>query len=83
MATISVRIDDSTKQQLDYFCDSVGVNTSTIIKMFATKVAKEQRLPFDVEIDPFYSAGNIAELERAAADMAAGLNCHEHELIES
>jgi DNA-damage-inducible protein J len=82
MATISVRLDDATKTGLDEFCHGVGLNTSTLIKMFATKVVREQRLPFAVEIDPFYSPENIAELERGIADLKAGRNWHEHDLIE-
>ncbi|MDR2672083.1 MAG: type II toxin-antitoxin system RelB/DinJ family antitoxin [Coriobacteriales bacterium] len=82
MATVSVRIDDSTKNRLDEFSRSVGLNTSALIKMFAAKVAQEQRIPFDVEIDPFYSSQNMNELKRRAANIAAGRNCHEHELIE-
>lgn len=82
MATISVRLDDATKIQLDRFCQSVGLNTSTLMKMFALKVVREQRLPFAVEADPFYSSENIIELERRAKDMDNGVNCHEHELIE-
>jgi DNA-damage-inducible protein J len=82
MAVISVRIDDATKNDLDNFCREVGSNTSTIMKMFATKVAREQRLPFPVEVDPFYSKANMDELRQRLSDMNAGINCHEHELIE-
>ncbi|MDR2163482.1 MAG: type II toxin-antitoxin system RelB/DinJ family antitoxin, partial [Clostridiales Family XIII bacterium] len=81
MATISVRIDDATKVQLDNFCRDVGSNTSTIMKMFATKVAREQRLPFTIEIDPFYSHENMEELKRRAKNMDDGRHCHEHDLI--
>jgi DNA-damage-inducible protein J len=52
------------------------------MKMFATKVAREQRIPFVVEIDPFYSPENIAHLERGVTDLKAGRNWHEHDLVE-
>jgi DNA-damage-inducible protein J len=52
------------------------------MKMFATKVAREQRLPFAVEPDPFYSESNMDELKRRARNIEAGVNCQEHELIE-
>jgi DNA-damage-inducible protein J len=83
MATISVRIDEQTKNQLDSFCRDVGSNTSTIMKMFATKVAREQRLPFTIELDPFYSKTNMDELHRRINEMNAGINCHEHETVEA
>jgi DNA-damage-inducible protein J len=83
MATISVRLDDATKAQLDSFCRNVGSNTSTIMKMFATKVAREQRLPFTVEVDPFFSDVNQERIAKGIADLeAGGPNWHEHELIE-
>ena len=84
MATISIRLDNETKTQLDEFCHSVGLNTSTIMKMFATKVVREQRLPFAVEIDPFYSEANMAHLRGAIADVKSGkTKLTEHELIEA
>jgi methylphosphotriester-DNA--protein-cysteine methyltransferase len=46
VATITARLDDTTKVQLDKFCRDVGLNTSTIMKMFATKVVREQNCPF-------------------------------------
>jgi DNA-damage-inducible protein J len=82
MAVISVRLDDVDKKRLDDFCRSVGIAPSTILKMFAKKVGTEQRLPFEVKVDPFYSAENIAELERRAAKASRGIGLHEHELIE-
>jgi DNA-damage-inducible protein J len=81
MAIVSVRLDEDTKTQLENFCHDVGLNVSTIIKLFATKVAREQRIPFDVEIDPFYSKANIAELERRVTNIDSGINIHEHDLI--
>jgi DNA-damage-inducible protein J len=83
MAVVSVRLDDKTKKQLDTFCKKVGLNTSTLIKMFATKTVREQRIPFDVEVDPFFEPSNIEELERRIKNIENGVNCHEHELIEA
>jgi DNA-damage-inducible protein J len=82
MATISVRLDDATKASLDEFCETVGLNTSTLMKMFAVKIVREQRLPFTVEADPFYSPENMAFPEKGIAAGDAGRNWHEHELIE-
>lgn len=48
MAAISVRIDDSTKKQLDVFCNSVGLSVSTAFNLFAKTVVREQRIPFEI-----------------------------------
>ena len=42
----------------------------------------EKRIPFEVAIDPFYDSEHMAILEHRIADMKAGRNVHEHELIE-
>ena len=42
----------------------------------------EKRIPFEVAVDPFYDSEHMAILERRIADMKAGRNVHEHELIE-
>ena len=55
---------------------------SAAINIFLTKVANERRIPFEVSADPFYNDDHIAMLERRIADMKAGRNVHEHDLIE-
>lgn len=42
----------------------------------------EKRIPFEVAVDSFYDSEHMAILERRIADMKAGRNVHEHELIE-
>lgn len=46
--TLSVRMDEDIKRQLDEFCSEVGMNSSVAINMFARRVVREWRLPFDV-----------------------------------
>lgn len=46
--TVSVRMDEDIKKQLDEFCSEVGMNSSVAINMFARRVVREWRLPFDV-----------------------------------
>jgi DNA-damage-inducible protein J len=44
---------------------------------------RENRIPFELSADPFYSKENIAELERRVADIRSGKSTlKEHELIE-
>lgn len=51
--------------------------------MFATKVSRERRIPFEVSADPFYSASNMAHLARVTANIDRGTaKLTEHELIE-
>ena len=82
MVQVNFRVDEEVKRRAELACKNMGMNMSTAINIFLVKLGNEQRIPFEVSADPFYSAENIAELERRAADAGAGRNMHEHELIE-
>ena len=49
---------------------------TTAIIMLAKKMTREQRLPFEVSIDPFFSEGNMAYLRRGIAALDAGQGVH-------
>lgn len=56
---------------------------STAINIFLKTVARENRIPFELSGDPFYSRENIVELERRVADIHSGKSTLKaHELIE-
>ena len=80
--TFSIRMESDIKKQFDDFCNAVGMNATTAFNMFARAVLREQRLPFEVTIDPFYNKSNMEHLRKVIADARAGVNMHEHELIE-
>ncbi len=77
-ANLSVRVDSKDKQAFEAFCDQAGMNVSVAINMFVKEVIREQRLPFIVKADPFYSAENMKRLRRSIAQMeATGGTVHE------
>ena len=82
MVQVNFRVDEEVKRRAELACKNMGMNMSTAINIFLVKIGNEQRIPFEVSVDPFYSAENMAELERRVADAKAGRNMHEHELIE-
>ena len=56
---------------------------STAINIFLKKVARENRIPFELSADPLSSQENMDELERRVANVRAGKSTlKEHELIE-
>ena len=79
---INFKLDADVKKSMEQACSDMGLSMSAAFTIFAKKVGRERRIPFEVSADPFYSEENIAELERRIADMKAGRNTHEHELIE-
>ena len=83
MSTISVRLDSNDKHLFEEFCNDVGMSISTAISMFVKNVIANQKLPFSVERDPFYSEENMNHLKRIINDIESGnAKLTPHELIE-
>lgn len=82
MAQVNFRIDDNLKTKAENACSAMGLTLSSAITIFLTKVANENRIPFEISADPFYSKENMEGLKRRIADAKEGHNMHEHELIE-
>lgn len=78
MATVSFRMEDNLKSQTEAVLNALGLNMSTAITMFAKAIVREQRLPLDLRLDPFYSEENVARLQKSIAQMeATGGTIHE------
>lgn len=83
MAQISLRVDDDVKYDAERILDDIGISMSTAINVFLKTVIRENRIPFELAADSFYSKENMAELERRVADLRAGKSTlKEHKLIE-
>ena len=81
MTNISVRIDEDLKNDFSKTCHDLGMDMSTAITIFARKVAREKRIPFDVSIDPFFSESNLEHLYRGIDALNSGKG-KEHDIIE-
>jgi len=81
MATLSIRMDDSTKMAFEGFCDSVGLTVSAAVNMFAKIAIRENRIPFAITGDPFWSEENQARLKESIMHAKEG-NLTQHDLIE-
>jgi DNA-damage-inducible protein J len=79
---VNFRMDSDLKSRMEKTCKDMGLTLSSAFTIFATKVTQEQRIPFEITADPFYSRENMEILERRARDAKEGINMHEHELIE-
>lgn len=83
MAQINLRVDDDVKRGAERTFDEIGLSMSTAINIFLKKVVRENRIPFELSADRFYSEDNMAELERRVANIRSGKSVlREHELIE-
>lgn len=83
MTMVNFRMDATLKKNMERVCKEMGLSMTTAFTMFATKVSRERRIPFEINADPFYSAENMAHLSRVAAEVDSGkAKLEEHELIE-
>ena len=82
MSMVNFRLDDEVKKNMEEACKEMGLSMTAAFTIFATKVGRERRIPFEVSADPFYCDKHIAMLEKRIADIKEGRNTHEHELIE-
>lgn len=83
MAQISLRVDDDVKRNAERTFDAIGISMSTAINVFLKTVVRENRIPFELSADPFYSANNINYLENIMQDVKDGkAHFAEHDLTE-
>ncbi len=82
-AMINFRIDENIKKEMEKICREMGMSMTTAFTIFATKVTKEKRIPFEITADPFYSESNMRYLEKIITDIESGkAKLVEHDLIE-
>ena len=71
-AMMNFRMDADLKKRMEAVCDELGMNMTTAFTVFAKKMTREHRIPFEVSSDPFYSEKNMAYLREAQAQLESG-----------
>ena len=68
--TVSIRMDDHLKKQVEWYCGEFGMSWSTAVTIFAKALVRERRIPFEItaDDDPFYNEANIRYLQSAIAE---------------
>lgn len=80
---VNFRMDADLKRNMESVCREMGLTMTTAFTMFAAKVSREHRIPFEVSADPFYSPANMRYLSGVVADIDSGRSqLEEHELRE-
>lgn len=81
---VNFRMDEDLKKQMEKVCKEMGMSMTTAFTVFATKVARERRIPFELSADPFYSESNLAHLRRVIGEIESGQTVlKRHELIDT
>lgn len=68
-AMVNFRMDETLKKRMEATCKSMGLSVTAAYTMFATKVTREQRIPFEITADPFFTDTNMDRLKKNAAEM--------------
>lgn len=73
-AMVNFRMDEELKKDMEKTCHDMGLSMTTAFTIFARKVSREKRIPFEISAinDPFYSESNIAYLKKIASDIETG-----------
>ena len=81
---VNFKLDADVKKSMEQACADMGLSMSAAFTVFAKKVGREKRIPFEISADPFYSESNIRHLEGIVRDVKAGkAHFAEHEPVET
>lgn len=75
---VNFKLDAEVKKAMEKVCKEMGLSMSAAFTIFAKKVGREHRIPFEISADPFYSEQNIARLKKSIEQMeTTGGTVHE------
>ncbi len=60
MKTVTLRMDDDKKKELDEMLDAMGMNIATFYSIYTIRSLRDRKIPFDITApaDPFYTETN-------------------------
>lgn len=80
---VNFRMDTELKAEMEKTCKQLGMSMTTAFTIFATKMTKEKRIPFEVSVDPFYDKRNLDYLAKIIEEVESGkAKLIRNELIE-
>ncbi len=83
VVNVNFRMDSDLKKNMESLCGELGMSMTTAFTIFAKKMTREKRIPFEVSADPFYSESNLRYLEGIMEDIKSGkASFQRHELLE-
>lgn len=80
---VNFKLKADDKRLMESACRELGLSMSAAFTIFAKKVGRERRIPFEVSADPFYSKENLSRLKKTIGEVEAGRKqLVPHDLIE-
>ena len=69
---VNIRMDEELKKSMEKTCQELGMTMTTAFTIFAKKMSREKRIPFEVSVDPFYSESNIKAIKKSIEQLNKG-----------
>lgn len=69
---VNIRMDEDLKKSVESVCNELGMNMTTAFTIFAKKMSREKRIPFEVSVDPFYSESNMKAINAGISQLSQG-----------
>ena len=69
---VNFKLDADVKRNMEQACADMGLSMSAAFTVFAKKVGRERRIPFEISADPFYAQSNMEHLRRGIAALNGG-----------
>ena len=73
---VNFRMEEELKKEMEEVCKELGLSITAAFTIFAKKMTREKRIPFEVSVDPLHTERSLAymkailekyeELEKAA-----------------
>ena len=67
--SINFRMDEELKKEMEETCRELGMTMTTAFIIFAKKMSREKRIPFEVSVDPFYSERNLKTIKKSIKEL--------------
>ena len=71
-ANVNFRMDEILKRQAESVFNEMGMNMTTAFTIFAKAVVRSGKIPFEIEVDPFWQAENQLHIDRVIAEYESG-----------
>lgn len=72
LSNVSFRMDQNLKENMKSVCQELGMDMTTAFVIYAKKLTRERRIPFEVSADPFYSDSNQKALSKSMLQLNEG-----------
>ena len=74
MTTVSLRIEDKMKKELDAMCAEMGMNITTFFMIYVKRALRDRKIPFEIVApkDSFYSKENTESIKESMQQIRDG-----------